>query len=38
MRVISQQLQQSEDRIDHKAGGNRLAELAVRPMRNSMLW
>ena len=38
MGAISQQLQQSEDRIDHKASNNCLAELMVRPIRYSMLW
>ena len=38
MRAISQQLQQSEDRIDHKASNNCLAELMVGPTRYSMLW
>ena len=36
-KAISQQLQLSEDRIDHKASNNCLAELMVRPIRYSML-
>ena len=36
--AISQQFQQSEDKIDHKASNNFLAELMVRPIKYLMLW